>query len=673
MKKMRITNIDIKNYRQYQSLSFSFPKSNVSDIHIIVAQNGVGKTNLLNAITWCLYGKEPHLGLVSENIKDDKNENDNKNNGLPKLNLTAADEAKSVGKEIEVVEVEIHAQDEDEYITYKRTLPFRITTDQPFEKTADEKFTVTVAKSTGDPKVYEDKKETIRFVDKYMPEKIREYFYFDGEQLNNYFITNRKGKVRDAIFSISQVDIVQLVFDRIETIIKAKQKEAAAKAPNIKNITDELSTVDSQIDDFNKKIKDYDDQIAKSERIIKENTEYLQGEENLPELEKQYQYLIGQQTDLTTEKKTLMDSIFSFVREMKISLTFHEAAKRTLEIITKKEAEKTLPTNLDIPLLKKALKEHTCSYCNQSLSEREVDFIQRLIDSFNVSSAASHLLMGIKNELERIIDSVERYPIEKKALQERYQRNKKQLDDIESELADVDRRINRVSDKEEVKQKHNEREDHKELLDINKGKLAVANDALSKTLDKKSILEKDLAKALTKDKECSRINQLIEFATKSRNIVGNVQREMMDEVRKKMEERTTEYFTRLIWKKDTYDRIVLNEEFQLDLIHKAGYSCVATCSAAERCLLALSFTLALHEVSGFNSLLFIDTPVARISDINRVNFANVLCEVSKNKEIIMTFTPDEYSPEIKKIFDPAAKTNIKLDLVDEKVTVIKGG
>jgi DNA sulfur modification protein DndD len=59
---MRILSIDIRNFRQYQSLSFKFPESKSSDIHIIIAQNGVGKTNLLNAITWCLYGKEPHLG-----------------------------------------------------------------------------------------------------------------------------------------------------------------------------------------------------------------------------------------------------------------------------------------------------------------------------------------------------------------------------------------------------------------------------------------------------------------------------------------------------------------------------------------------------------------------------------------------------------------------------------
>ena len=657
-KKVRITNIDIINYRQYQSLSFTFPLSKSSDIHIIVAQNGVGKTNLLNAITWCLYGKEPHLGDDTEDL------------GLPKLNLTAIKEARAIGKDTEYVEVSIRAEDGDEYITYKRRLPVRVASGI-FEEVAKEKFTVTVATPSGDPKVYEGKEETRHLVDKYMPEKIREYFYFDGEQLNNYFISTRKGKVKEAIFSISQVDIVNLIYKRISDIIGDKQKEAASKAPDIKKIKDALDEADDQILSAQKKIKDHEEQIAKSDRIIKENTEYLQGEENLPELEKQYQELRTSQKSLEDEKKELMQSMFSFVREMKIALTFYTVAKKTLSIIAQKEADKALPPNIDKTLLVKALEDHTCTICKQSLSEHGEDFIKHLINSFQVSSTTSHLLMGIRSELERIVKAVETYPAQKKGLKEKYQRLEKQLNQVESELGDVDKRIGRISDKEEVKRRHNERQDNEEIRKINIEKLGVAKDQLSKAKEDKEKFNKDLEKALEKDAECSRIRQLIGFATRGRNVIGSVEEDMMNEVRIKMEERTTYYFMQLIWKKSTYDRIVLNDEFQLDLIHKDGYSCVGTCSAAERCLLALSFTLALHEVSGFNSLLFIDTPVARVSDINRTNFANVLCEVSKNKQIIMTFSPDEYSPEIKKIFDPAARTNVELCMVDEKVTVVK--
>lgn len=656
---MRITNIEIRNYRQYQSLSFAFPESKSNDIHIIIAQNGVGKTNLLNAITWCLYGREPHLGDEKEDL------------GLPKLNLTAIQEAKDVGQNIEYVEVTIRAKDGDDYITYNRLLPFRITSAQPFEETAKEKFTVTVATSNGDTKIYEDKKDTSNLVDKYMPEKIREYFYFDGEQLNNYFISTRKGKVRDAIFSISQVDIVNLIYKRIGILIKEKQKEASSKAPNIKKINDELTEVDSQVESLDNKIKDLEDQISKSERIIKENNEYLQGEENLSELEKQYQELMAEQTNLIAEKADLMKEMFSFTREMKTSLTFYNAAKKTLCIIAEKEAANALPPDINKDLLQKALEEHTCTICHQPLSKHEENFIKSIIDSFQVSSTTSHVLMEIRSELVRMVNFAETYPLRKKDLIEKHQRIKKLLDEVEIKLGDVDKRRNRVSNKDEIIRKHNEREEHNELRKLNTEKLGVAKEQFKQTQDKKAQLDKELKKALEKDAECSRIRQLIEFASKGLSIIGSIEQDMMDEVRKMMEERTTYYFMKLIWKQNTYDKIVLDEEFQLDLIHKEGYSCVGTCSAAERCLLALSFTLALHEVSGFNSLLFIDTPVARVSDINRVNFANVLCEVSKGKEIIMTFSPDEYSPEIRRIFDPIAKTNVELEMVNEKVTVVK--
>lgn len=58
---MRFDSVRTKNYRQYQDVNFDFTKSLETDLHIIQASNGVGKTNLLNAINWCLYGDEPHM------------------------------------------------------------------------------------------------------------------------------------------------------------------------------------------------------------------------------------------------------------------------------------------------------------------------------------------------------------------------------------------------------------------------------------------------------------------------------------------------------------------------------------------------------------------------------------------------------------------------------------
>ena len=81
----------------------------------------------------------------------------------------------------------------------------------------------------------------------------------------------------------------------------------------------------------------------------------------------------------------------------------------------------------------------------------------------------------------------------------------------------------------------------------------------------------------------------------------------------------------------------------------------------------------MHQVSGFESPLFIDTPIARASGQNRANFAKTLAEVSSNKQIILTFTPDEYSEAIANVFDPIAATHLRLTLdEDHRVVSLKG-
>ena len=58
---MKIDFIKLENYRQYKDLKIEFSTSENQNLTIIQGANGAGKTNLLNAITWCLYGKEKHI------------------------------------------------------------------------------------------------------------------------------------------------------------------------------------------------------------------------------------------------------------------------------------------------------------------------------------------------------------------------------------------------------------------------------------------------------------------------------------------------------------------------------------------------------------------------------------------------------------------------------------
>jgi len=135
-----------------------------------------------------------------------------------------------------------------------------------------------------------------------------------------------------------------------------------------------------------------------------------------------------------------------------------------------------------------------------------------------------------------------------------------------------------------------------------------------------------------------------------------------EKTREKIESETNKIFFKLIWKKRTFKNIDINQDYNINLIHSMGYECLGTIGAAERELLALSFTLALHTISGFDSPILVDTPVARVSDEHRENLGKIFSKVSKNKQIILLFTPAEYSKEISKLLDTenSSRFNFKL-------------
>ncbi len=649
---MRINSIEISNFRQYQYLKLDFPRNGSHDLHIICADNGVGKTNILNAITWCLYGDEPHLGSAATS--------------LPRLNLAAKRKAKDNGQDEEVINVKIFVEDSNERIQFERKQ--RVLINEQFE--VKDEFFVYVSKSGMDA-VCKSDEEANAYVEKYMPRRIRQYFYFDGEQLDSYFISDDSTKIKETIHAISQVDVVTSVKERLQKIVVKKQNEAGKKTPKIDEINKELQKLDKELQEAKESFEAIKQAIAESTRIIKENSDHLSGQENLPELEAKYQKLKKLQCSLQEKKSDLDKKIFAFVRDMKVCLTFYPAAKATLDVIEEKQANNALPPDIDKEILEKIIITHKCGICGHVLTEDDIQKIRDMLDKIQVSSQTSNLLMSIRDKLTDIVNRGKNYQIEKASIIKEQKELETRIQECDQDLQDVDDQISKFSNKEQVIQWHNERKKHEHLKDINlqkKGALEIQMNTIDEKM--KSANDK-LSKELAKEEQLKQLNAERGFLLKVKSIVEEIENEMMGEVKDKMQERTRDFFLDLIWKKNVYTQINLDDAYQLDLIHKDGYSCVGSCSAAERSLLALAFTLALHEVSGFSALLFIDTPVARVTSQNRTNFANVLGKVSENKQLIMTFTPDEYSENVKKVFEPIAATSVRLTMnSDQEITTI---
>ena len=181
------------------------------------------------------------------------------------------------------------------------------------------------------------------------------------------------------------------------------------------------------------------------------------------------------------------------------------------------------------------------------------------------------------------------------------------------------------------------------------------------------------SKAIRETNSLNEIKKEKAFAEDALKIIVSIEAEIIADVKSQMENETMQLFNNLVWKENTYGRIEFDDNFKLNLFSKGtDISCIETTSAAERELLALAFTIALHRVSGHDSPLFIDTPVGRVSDNNRINFARTLVDVSTQKQIVLLFTPSEYSDEIKGDFNTSTLSSfVKLGTVSEEITVVE--
>jgi DNA sulfur modification protein DndD len=261
-------------------------------------------------------------------------------------------------------------------------------------------------------------------------------------------------------------------------------------------------------------------------------------------------------------------------------------------------------------------------------------------------------LTEIKNDIYFALEETKKYKTEKEELVSRLRRIDKEVEQLEDENIELNKNIVKFSKIEDIEMWIQQRKENKELLESNIEKIGSCKERKNNILKRRNDLEEEMKKVLEQVEKSNEIKRYLDFCSNAYGIFNETEQEIVDEVRIQIETLTFDLFKKLDWRAEEYGHLELNSNYKLKLFYKdTQYSCLGSCSAAERLLMALAFTIAIHQVSGHNCLLFIDSPVGRVSDINRTNFAKSLIRTSEFKQIILAFTPSEYSEEISDLFN----------------------
>lgn len=637
---MRFETVEIQNYRQYQSIKLTFAKKTEYDMHIIIASNGVGKTNILNAINWCLYGDEPHISGI--------NRTGSNADSLPICNLTAIQDAKEHGEETCKTSVTIIASDGDTTYSYNRVAKFSSST--KLQIGLDD-FEVKEITSDGNT-LFHKEQEAADIVERYLPRKIRQYFYFDGEHLLTYFNPEKEriSNIKDSIYEIAGVNTIHLVEDHLKYFSDDFQKQIAKLSPILQEKTDAMNSAQDIVTHLDSDIKALEISIEQSQNTIAQMDEILNGTEQATEANAKYdsnnKEIERIENQLTEQKKELN----LFIRQYLVLIMLHNTNKQTSDYINKRQNQDNIDTEVNVNAIKHTIVQHKCSLCGQTITPEIEANLYSIINKLD-RNASMQKLIEIKNDVNYSLD-ISDYQEKKQKLLDRMTELEDKKTSLEQENDRLFRIFNSVSNIDESKTAALRKKENIKLIKENQDKKShfevKLEDAKKELADAKS----EYQEALAGNNKCNELRKKLEWTNKAINTIRAVKDTIVNDVKKQIQDETMDIFDRLIWKKGVYDHVELDNDFHLKLFHVSGESCLNSCSAAERELLALAFTIAIHHVSGYDNLLFIDTPVGRVSDLNRENFAKVLLDVSKNKEMMLSFTPDEYSAEVSDIMKP---------------------
>ena len=237
---MILKKVIIQNFRQFRDVVIDFDYNDDKNITLLLGGNGTGKTNFLNAISWCLYGSEIHdFGDSTLDIYNKKVEN---------LAL--------IGDQVEV-RVVLEFLDDGKILAFNRVRGFYKGRDGLRREPSLDKFEVKTQEGY-DIRVNNN---PYYIIESKMPHYIENYFLFEESNLD-YFNPIRSKSLKDAIFSLTQINLIENLNSNIQKV-KAKYIQDQKKiSPKLGKVNEKINKLDDNLRISKEKLKQAEEDIG---------------------------------------------------------------------------------------------------------------------------------------------------------------------------------------------------------------------------------------------------------------------------------------------------------------------------------------------------------------------------------------------------------------------------
>lgn len=652
----RLIMTDFRQFEAGNQIDFS----NIDDKHVsvVIASNGVGKTTILTALVWCLYGgkKLPYGDLTEQFLN---------NNTFDNL-----EEGKQATAEVVLMF-------EDRRSKYIVTRSIVVTKEGSKQVNGPISLNVVIDNVT---QHYAQEK-----IDTILGPSMKEYFFFDGEGIGKLADSSRPDLVQKGIKNVMKIDTRTTAYDLIKEAKKTFDKESAKIQTN-SGITDIPEERIDQIDDqlvvkksnLSKAIEDRDIYEKKLSAIDKE---LMQIKETKPKIEERKRFeeeLKSVESELINAHNKQKDLV---TKSAYLALS-HEAFSNVSNIIENKQKRGELPLiGIGKHFIEELMREHRC-ICGEELIEGGSHY-KHLENIMKRATAKSEL----EGNLSSLGSFVESHKNDNKDFISRLKDSRHAIKELEKKKSRLEQEITRITDEIDKWLDHDKegRLDLKRTETLNEkdekikliAQLEIEIEQLNTEMKK---AKKDLTISQSISEEVSLLRNRISFCEEAMSMLEEKNKEEIESIRIELSERLSKRFEAML---HSEKKAYLDESFRLVVVGKDGN--ISGKSRGEAKLISLIFISTLIELAKEKEMsmendylstgagvypIIVDSPYGEFDAVYKKTISTALKELSP--QVIILLNQEQWNEDIESVFHDSLAHAYRLIAHRPKLNYLEG-
>ncbi|MFH1365597.1 MAG: AAA family ATPase [archaeon] len=647
---MRLSKITICDYRGFYGkkvIEFDTDKKN-KNIHLVIARNDTGKTTLLNAIYWCLYGEEQFYSTKNSNKRIMSNK---------KIYQTPID--RNLKMSVSLV------------FNDDKGPKYEITRERIFKRAPEEEDELRIvpqgedvffgsemnSKGTG----FEKMERIDDFITSKIPKGISSFFLLDGEQLKAIFSSDINYKIKDAIERVANIGAINGMIDNLKELDAKFSRAKSGMDPNFGSLQKGLDEFDKRIEENEKNLGENMKEKLKLKKQIQEIVDFLQNHNE--SVVSQYgarEKRIREENERIADDKAADESqLNGLIVQAYILQNSKKALNTTLNKFEEIVSGGNFPPAVDPAHLLQLLKRKEC-ICGTKI-EKDSEAEKRLK---KLASAQSY-----KEYVRIISEGDSRLPEMIQSLDDRIDlisKLRKKISDFdiklqsnEKELGEISRKL-KESNANEIREKAEEKDTIERAIGRNEREII----GLERDTEDLKVARKEAEIKLNNIKIKTIKDQLIlkksEKCKELANYAKGIKVAIMKKIKDNIQETTARNFRELHWKAADYERVTIDDDFSLSIRDKYRGQIINELSQGAALCFGLAFMTALRNYSGYDVPIIIDSPVGKIDEGNRERIAKNIPSQLKDQQIIFLVTSSEYTSVFKEFLEDKISTKVNL-------------